>query len=547
MPSDSTTRPDAAERPTVWLLEDSPTEARATQAALASACDVAVFPDGAVLVEALGIQTPPDVLVLDRETPGLTGLEVCAFVRSIPATARIPVLLLTSHQSPEDVVEGLGAGANDYVFKPFRAQELVARVLGLAHWSRQQRQRETRVTKELDTHRQSLSDEQARRTLAESALEEVRAAELRAWNSEQRFRLAARATQDAIWEWNPQTDILEWSSGGQDLLGPLDDPRVPRLDWWRRHIHPEDLAAVQRGFSEAIEGGGDVWRGSHRFRDAHGAWREVEEHALIVRDEAARVVQVVGALRDVTARKQLEQEARQRGDFERQLIGIVSHDLRSPLSSVLLSSTLLLERAGLNDSQQQRVHRIRTATERAVRMIRDLLDFTQVRHGDFPLKLQGADLHALVETAVEEAQTRAPGRVFQVTSAGDGAGTWDADRLSQVVGNLLGNALTYGDPDAPIQVRSLGTVDTVVLEVHNAGAPISPELLPRLFAPLERGTPHQADRSDRSIGLGLFIVRQVVHAHGGTVSVTSTAEAGTTFTVRLPRQPPASPPASPPG
>ncbi|RKG61877.1 response regulator [Corallococcus sp. AB011P] len=547
MPSAPPTRPDPAARPTVWLLEDSPTEARATQAALASACDVTVFPDGAALVEAMGFQQLPDALVLDRETPGLTGLEVCAFVRSTPATARIPVLLLTSHQRPEDVIEGLGAGANDYVFKPFRPQELVARVLGLVHWSWQQRRRETEATKELDDSRQDLSDEQARRTLAESTLVEVRAAELRAWNSEQRFRLAARATQDAIWEWTPQTDTLEWSSGGRDLLGPLDEPRVPRLDWWRRHIHPDDLAAVQRGFREALDGSGDVWRSSHRLRDTHGAWREVEEHALIVRDADARVVQVVGALRDVTARKQLEQEARQRGDFERQLIGIVSHDLRSPLSSVLLSASLLLERENLDDSQQQRVHRIRTATERAVRMIRDLLDFTQVRHGDFPLQLQAADFHALVETAVEEAQTRAPGRVFQVTSTGDGAGTWDADRLVQVVSNLLGNALTYGDPAAPIQVRSQGTGDTVVLEVHNEGPPISPELLPRLFAPLERGTAHQGDRANRSIGLGLFIVRQVVHAHGGTVSVTSLPEAGTTFTVRLPRHSPASRPGPPPG
>ncbi|RKH60168.1 hybrid sensor histidine kinase/response regulator [Corallococcus aberystwythensis] len=534
-------------RPSVWLLEDSPTEARAAQAALAPACDVTLFSDGAVLVEALGFQAPPDVLVLDRETPGLTGLEVCTFVRGTPATALLPVLLLTSHQTPEDVVEGLGAGANDYVFKPFRPQELVARVLGLAHWRWRQRQRDTEVTTTLDATRQDLSDEHARRTLAESALAEVRAAELRAWNSEQRFRLAARATQDAIWEWNPQTDTLEWSSGGRDLLGPLDPPKVPRQAWWRKHIHPKDLAAVQRGFIEAIEGSGDLWHSNHRFLDAQSVWREVEERALIVRDGEARVVQVVGALRDVSARKQLETETRQRGDFERQLIGIVSHDLRTPLSSVLLSSALLLERGHLEEPQQKRVRRIVASTERAVRMIHDLLDFTQVRYGGFSLRLQDADLHVLVDTAVEEARARDAGRAIQAHHAGDGTGTWDADRLSQVVGNLLGNALAYGDPAAPIQVRSQGEADSVVLEVHNTGAPIPADLLPRLFEPLERGAAHQENRTDRSIGLGLFIVRQVVHAHGGIVSVSSTAEAGTTFTVRLPRRSPAAPPATPRG
>ncbi|MBN8472831.1 response regulator [Corallococcus exiguus] len=527
----------------VWLLEDSPTEAQATRSALSTSCDVTVFSDGAALVEALGFQRVPDVLVLDRETPGLTGLEVCAFVRHTPATALLPVLLLTSHQRPEDVVEGLGAGANDYVFKPFRPSELVARVLGLAHWGWQQFQ----TTAALDTTRQNLSDEQARRTLAESALAEVRTAELRAWKSDQRFRLAARATQDAIWEWDRQTDTLEWSNGGQDLLGTLDDPKVPRRHWWQEHIHPEDLPAVQQSFVEAISGGGDGWRSSHRFLDARGDWRDVEEQALIVRDGDGEVVQVVGALRDVTARKRLETQTRQRSDFERQLIGIVSHDLRTPLSAVLLSATLLLERDRLEEPQRKRVSRIRASAERAVRMIRDLLDFTQLRQGGLTLHPRDADLHALVDAAVEEVQTQAPGRAIQHSRTGDGAGTYDVDRLTQVVGNLLGNALTYGDPAAPIQVRSLGDADGVVLEVHNTGAPIPPELLPRLFEPLERGISHRENRTDRSIGLGLFIVRQVVQAHGGTASVTSTAEAGTTFTVRLPRQPPASPPAPPPG
>ncbi|NOK18714.1 sensor histidine kinase [Corallococcus carmarthensis] len=542
MPHGPPTMP-ATRSPVVWLLEDSPTEAQAARAALSTTCDVILFSDGAVLVESLGFQKPPDVLVLDRETPGLTGLEVCAFVRSNAVTALLPVLLLTSHQRAEDVVEGLGAGANDYVFKPFRSSELAARVLGLAHWGWKQRQ----TTAALDTTRRDLSDEQARRTMAESVLAEVRAAELRAWKSDQRFRLASRATQDAIWEWDPQTDALEWSSGGQDLLGRLDDPRVPRQDWWRKRIHPEDLAAVRQSFMEALSGSSDVWRISYRFHDARGAWRDVEEHAIIVRNGEGEVQQVVGALRDVTSRKQLEAEARQRANFERQLIGIVSHDLRTPLSAVLLSATLLQEREHLTEAQHKRVGRIRTSAERAVRMIRDLLDFTQVRHGGLTLHPRDTDFHALVEAAVEETQTQAPGRVIAYSQAGDGAGTWDADRLTQVVGNLLGNALAYGDPAAPIQVRTRGETDSVVLEVHNAGAPIPADLLPRLFEPLERGAPHQESRADRSIGLGLFIVRQVVHAHGGTVSVTSLAQAGTTFTVRLPRRSPASPPASRPG
>ncbi|RKH17631.1 response regulator [Corallococcus sp. CA047B] len=533
--------------PQVWLLEDSSLEARFTQEALSSSCDVMHFADGAALVEALGFHPPPDVMVLDRETPGLTGLEVCRFLRGNPATALLPVLLLTSHQRPEDVVEGLDAGVNDYAFKPFRSSELVARVHGLARWGWRQRQSARDAAEALEQTQRHLTDEQARRDLAENTLREVRDAEARAWRSDQRFRLAARATRDAIWEWEQETDSLDWSSSNPTLVGVLESPRVSRHDWWREHIHPEDLPAVRKGFREAIEGTVDTWQSAHRFRGVTGTWLDVEERAIIVRDERGRAVQVVGALQDVTARKRLEQEHRQRSDFERQLIGIVSHDLRNPLAAVLLSANLLLRRKGLNPDQEKLARRIVTSTERAVRLIRDLLDFTQVRHGSLKLHFRDMDLHAMVETAIEEAQVASPTRTITLTRSGDGAGRWDADRLAQVVGNLLGNALAYGDPETPILVRSHVQESEAVLEVHNAGLPIPANVLPRLFEPLERGAAQQEIRVDRSIGLGLFIVRQMVRAHGGTVTARSSPEAGTTFTVRLPRQPPAAPPGTPPG
>lgn len=527
-------------RPVVWLLEDSSLEARVTQAALVPSCEVRHFADGASLVEALSFHAPPDVMVLDRETPGLTGLEVCRFVRGAPLTAQLPVLLLTSHQRPEDVVEGLDAGANDYAFKPFRPSELVARVHGLARWSWQQRQSAREAAAALERTRETLS-------IAQNTLEEVRNAEARAWRSDQRFRLAARATRDAIWEWEPETDSLDWSGSAHAVLGTPQSGRIQREAWWRERIHPEDLSTVRRGFREAIEGAAETWHSAHRFLGAAGAWLDVEERAFIVRDSRGHAVQVVGALQDVTARRHQETEARQRSDFERQLIGIVSHDLRNPLAAVHLSAKLLLRREGLTEVQQKQVHRIVLSTERAVRMVRDLLDFTQVRQGGLLLHPRDMDFHAVVEAAVEEAQVTFPGRVITVSRSGDGLGRWDADRLSQVVGNLVGNALNYGAPDEPIQVRSHGQDSGVVLEVHNTGVPIPDTFLPRLFEPLERGAPHHEGRVDRNIGLGLFIVRQVVRAHGGTVTARSSLETGTTFTVLLPRPRPDSPPASPHG
>jgi signal transduction histidine kinase len=135
---------------------------------------------------------------------------------------------------------------------------------------------------------------------------------------------------------------------------------------------------------------------------------------------------------------------------------------------------------------------------------------------------------------VDEVQLVHPQRRIDVVAQGDGRGEWDPDRLAQVLTNLLSNALSYSPPDTPVTVRTRGTESELVLEVHNRGAPIPAEQLPLLFEPLARGASQQ-DRMGRSIGLGLFIVRHIVEAHGGSITVRSEEE-GTTFTVHLPRQ-----------
>jgi len=362
-------------------------------------------------------------MVLDWEMPGLSGIEVCEYLRSNRPTAALPVLLLTVHQGTEDVVKGLEAGANDYVFKPFRPMELVARVHALARWDM--------------LRKQALVDEHARRVLAENALVKVQAAEER----------ARRA--------------------------------------------------------------------------------EAERTQLLERERQAR--------REVEA---LEAATRQSAEFERQLIGIVSHDLRNPLSAITLTASNLNRQ--VTDEQSRRgLLRILLSAERATRLIRDLLDFTRARHGgSIPIARKAANLHELVRTVVDEAQASHPDRSIAVVQSGDGAGEWDPDRLAQVLSNLLANALQYSPSDTPVRVETRGEGDTVVLEVHNTGTPLPQDLLPRIFEPMERGT-ELVDNAGRSIGLGLYIVRHLVLAHAGAVDIHSTATEGTTFTVRLPRSPPA--------
>jgi sigma-B regulation protein RsbU (phosphoserine phosphatase) len=168
--------------------------------------------------------------------------------------------------------------------------------------------------------------------------------------------------------------------------------------------------------------------------------------------------------------------------------------------------------------------------------VADLLDFTQARlGGGLRVAPREVDLHALVAECAEEVRLTWPGRMIEVRSRGAGGGQLDPDRLAQVVGNLANNALTYGAPERPLTITSAVTGETLELHVHNHGKPIAEELLPHMFEPLRRGEQNMRLGS-RSVGLGLYIVREIAAAHGGSVTVTSTEAQGTTFVVQLPRR-----------
>jgi sigma-B regulation protein RsbU (phosphoserine phosphatase) len=240
----------------------------------------------------------------------------------------------------------------------------------------------------------------------------------------------------------------------------------------------------------------------------------------------------------VEARRVLEGIAAQnkeRVDFERQLIGIVSHDLRSPLASISMAVQLvLLHPEGLKPASLKGVLLIKSSLEGMIRLVSDLLDFTQVRLGTgLPIVRAPMDLHTVVRQVVEDLRMTFPDREIELEAVGNGHGVWDSDRLGQAALNLITNALKYGPPGAAIQVSTRGDDERIALEVHNPGEPIDPDTLSRLFEPMQRG--RHANASGRSVGLGLFIVKHIVEALGGTIAVASSAGAGTTFTMWFPR------------
>jgi len=220
-----------------------------------------------------------------------------------------------------------------------------------------------------------------------------------------------------------------------------------------------------------------------------------------------------------------------------QFIGILGHDLRTPLSAIIWGAALLT-RTGDIEAQRVRVaSRILTSAQRMTRMIADLLDLTRTRlGGGIPIVRKPADLEGICKDVTLELNVSHPNAEFHCTNEGDLRGEWDPDRLTQVISNLVGNALQHGD-GTRVDVVIRGAGDEVFLSVHNNGPSIPEAIRASIFEPLARHVP-SGESNTTSIGLGLFIARAIVTAHGGEITLDSTAERGTTFEVRLPRRDP---------
>jgi signal transduction histidine kinase len=212
---------------------------------------------------------------------------------------------------------------------------------------------------------------------------------------------------------------------------------------------------------------------------------------------------------------------------------LLAHDLRNPLSAVLASANLL-QRRSADPHAQEAASRILSSGMRMGRLIEDMLDLARARlAGGIIVKRQPGNFKGLVDRVIREHQATAPGRIIESVYEGDFSGQWDPERISQVASNLIGNALKHGDRNDGIQIHLDGAAaESVSLSVANSGT-IPEELRDHLFDPFRSGQ-HPAGRSE-GLGLGLYIVYQIVKAHRGSVSVETGHDNRTVFRVDVPR------------
>jgi signal transduction histidine kinase len=218
-------------------------------------------------------------------------------------------------------------------------------------------------------------------------------------------------------------------------------------------------------------------------------------------------------------------------------LAILGHDLRAPLQAVSMSTELLLRKTRLEGDALTCALNIKRGARHMAAMVSDLLELVRSRLGrSLPIEPASMDMADAARAAIAEACAGNPECDPSLTVEGDTKGTWDAGRIDQLLQNLIGNALQHGSNQHDVTVILSGEVDSVCIAVHNYGTPIPEEAIGTIFDPLVRSADEELGQPSTSLGLGLFIVKEVVTAHGGTIEVSSSKADGTLFSVVLPRK-----------
>jgi signal transduction histidine kinase/FixJ family two-component response regulator len=480
--------------------------------------DVETANDGLAALAAIR-RVPPALVLCDVMMPGLDGFELVEALRADEALRPIPIILLSARAGQEETAKGLGAGANDYIAKPFSARELLVRVAS------------------------NLAAAKAAEALRQH--ERVQRQNLYRLFMQSPFPIGVLRGPDHVIELANLQLLRAWGKNEQVLGMPLaaalpelrDQPFLGYLDdVFRSGIPHEGNAAPAR-----LPTGPNGELEDRYYNFVYAPLRDPEGRIEGTQITAFDVTEVVLARRDSEQARQ-HAEAAERAqraivEFQERFVAVLGHDLRNPLSAIEMAIGLLRQQlASSNDPRTARVlARMGTSTRRMSRMVEQILDLTRSRLGD-GLRVDPApmDLDVMLAGIADELRTAHPGRAVELRCP-PLRGTWDRDRLEQVFSNLIGNALQYGSAETPIVVEAREEGTAVCIEVHNDGEPIPESLRTQLFDPFRRGSREGRSVNTEGLGLGLYISREIVVAHGGEIEVHSDAAAGTTFRVRLPR------------
>lgn len=360
--------------------------------------------------------------------------------------------------------------------------------------------------------------------------EELR--ELRAVReSEERLRLAANTGFIGIHDFDIAAGTTQWSPELRAIMGVADDVALS-FDHVHQTLHDDDRERVLAAMQASLDPGGtgefaEEFR-IRRIDTGETRWVFNRCRTLFGNADGVRLpVRSAGAIIDITDRKIAEEQLRRALHNIELFLGVVGHDVRNPLAAILMSAV-----AGELATQDSHLHKVFAQISSSGRQIEEiiaqLLDVSSIRSGRLGLAAAHTDAAELCRECIAELEVGYPGARLSLRVDGEVVGIWDPVRLRQAVSNVLRNAVQHasGGPHAEVVVEA--TRDGVAIRVRNGGS-IPQSVMPVLFEPFRR-----AGRSEGH-GLGLYITREIVAAHGGELSVESHEATGTTVTIQLPR------------
>jgi len=362
-------------------------------------------------------------------------------------------------------------------------------------------------------------------------------------SAEERYRLAARATNDAIWDYDIVAGTVDWSEGASEMFGSPSPLGTTPIAWWEDRIHPEDMARVNDSLAAAINGDHSRWSSAYRFSREDGSYAEVFDRGFIIRDESGRALRAVGAIADLTERHEAEAEIRR---IQAELIHVsrvsamgtmastLAHELNQPLTAVanyMRGARQLMNGEGTAHKAEvcDALEAAENAALRAGHIVRKMRELVargtvSVAAENLPLLIEEAGVLAFVDENLQGAAHR-----FEL----DPAARWvKADRvqIQQVLINLVRNAVQAMEASPVRQVQiTTRAIDGEMIEVRVAdtGTGIAPELIDSLFS-------HFMTTKSGGMGIGLPISRTIVEAHGGKLWAENREEGGAVFCFTLP-------------
>jgi PAS domain S-box-containing protein len=478
---------------------------------LAGHYEVETVNDGAAALESIR-KNRPDLVLSDVMMPNLDGFGLLRELRAGGETAGLPIILLSARAGEEATLEGLHAGADDYLVKPFSARELLGRIAALL-----ERKRFQRALAAADDH----------------------------------LRIALDAAKMAAWEWDPVEDTVIMSATAPQVYGMPPGTTLNNSKQGFKLVHPEDVDAHRARLLKAMN---DLSAFQCQFRvvrpvDGKISW--MEERGVARKDPATGKVRISGVVMDVTESKRaererealLEREKLARSEAERasrlkdDFLATLSHELRTPLNAII-GWVHLLERGKDDPTTAEEGLSVIFRNARAqAQLIEDLLDMSRITAGKLRLEVQHVDLLDVIAGAIESVRPAADAkgiRLIKVLDSSKTSVSGDPHRLQQIVWNLLSNAIKFTPKGGRVQIELKRINSHVELKVMDNGHGIPPDFLPHVFERF-RQADSSTTRSFAGLGLGLAIVKQLVELHGGTVHVSSGGkDKGATFTICLP-------------